>query len=144
VRRMELEFDSAAARGLSRYVELVAEALGLAGGGSLVQLGPPVNAYLALEGRTPLFPTRDVALLWDEEHGWSAAVETDNELVVLCYLGGEVLPLPAAVAAFARRALAATHAGRAEPVVLRTADAADDLADRLADYAQSNLLASNL
>jgi len=132
---MDLEFDSVVARGLWRYVDLVTEALGLAGGGSLVQLGPPVNAYLALDGRMSLFPTRDVALLWDEEHGWSAGVEAETELAVHSYLGGDVLPAPAEVAAFATGVLTATDAGGADPVALRAADAADDLADRLARFA---------
>jgi hypothetical protein len=48
---MDLEFDFLAAQGLSRYVRLVAEELGLTGDCSFVQLAPPVNAYLAVDGR---------------------------------------------------------------------------------------------
>ncbi|MGV9301451.1 DUF6292 family protein, partial [Amycolatopsis sp. NPDC003676] len=32
------------------------------------------QAYVALDGHLPAYPGRDVALLWDEIHGWAAAV----------------------------------------------------------------------
>ena len=73
---MELDFDDSAVRDLERYVRLVTEALELRGESSYVHAGDPANAYIALDGRLHHFPDSDVALLWDEQHGWSAAIET--------------------------------------------------------------------
>lgn len=39
-----------------------------------MQAEPPANAYVALDERLPGFPDHDVALLWDERSGWSAAI----------------------------------------------------------------------
>ena len=38
-------------------------------------VGFSMGAYVALDGRLPDFPDHDVALLWNELTGWSAAVE---------------------------------------------------------------------
>ena len=80
-------------RGLREYVRLVARAVGLTEPSWLVQTGPPANAYIALEGRLPLFPAWDVALLWDEERGWALGLESmpAGDLVVLAYLCDDVL-----------------------------------------------------
>jgi len=58
-----------------------------------VQLGPPVEAYLALDHRLSSHPDRDVALLWDEEHGWALGIETHGgaDVTVLSYVGEHVL-----------------------------------------------------
>ena len=66
---MELDFDDAVTWGLRGYVRRVTAELGLTGECSYVQSEQPATAYLALDGRLPGFPDRDVALLWDEEHG---------------------------------------------------------------------------
>lgn len=102
---MELDFDDSVVRGLHRYVRLVSRALGLHGACSYVQSEDPLSAYIALDGRFSGFPDHDVALLWEETRGWSAAVETHSgeDLRVVAYLGTDVLPAPDAVAAWTRR-----------------------------------------
>jgi hypothetical protein len=101
---MELDFDDSVTRGLQRYVRLVSRALGLRGPCSYIQSDEPLSAYIALDGRFPRFPDRDVALLWDEHAGWSAAIETHSgeDLLVVAYLGDELLPPPDTVAAWVR------------------------------------------
>jgi hypothetical protein len=45
---------------------------------------------------------RDVALVWEENVGWSAATEDDSaELYVVAHLDGEIAPEPVTVAQFA-------------------------------------------
>lgn len=129
---VELDFDSAAARGLREYVRLVAAALGLRGQCWLVQLESPANVYIALDERLRLCPTRDVALIWDEEHGWSLGVETNpgQNLLVLGYIGENVLPAPEAVARAVRRYFA-DQPPRNRPPGFRAADDNDDLPARL-------------
>jgi Family of unknown function (DUF6292) len=98
---MELDFDDSVMRGLHRYVRLVSQALGLRGECSFVQ---PDSAYIALDGRLDRFPDHDVALLWEETRGWSAAIETHSgeELIVVARFGQELLPPPETVAAWTR------------------------------------------
>jgi uncharacterized protein DUF6292 len=101
---MELDFDDSLARGLHRYVRMVSQALGLRGDCSCVQAEEPISAYLALDGRFSRFPDRDVALLWEESRGWSAAIESGGgDLHVVACLGQELLPPPAVVASWTRR-----------------------------------------
>ncbi|WP_260418219.1 DUF6292 family protein [Actinophytocola algeriensis] len=80
--------------GLRRYVRLVAQSLGLHGECSYIQADESACAYIALDARLSRFPDRDVALLWDEEPGWSAALETHSgeDLLAVAYLEHEVLP----------------------------------------------------
>jgi len=101
---MELDFDDTVVRGLHHYIRLVGHALGLGGEGSYVQADEPASAYIALDGRLRRFPDRDVALLWEETEGWSAAVETHSgeDLLVVAYLGQDVLSPPETVAAWVR------------------------------------------
>jgi hypothetical protein len=101
---IELDFDDRLLRGLRRYVRLVGKALGLSGECWCVQGDRPACAYIAVDGRLRGHPDRDVALLWDEEHGWSAAIETNSgeDLMVVAYMGQNVLPSPRAVAAWTR------------------------------------------
>lgn len=102
---MERDFDDSALLGLRSYVRLVSHALGLHGECSYVQAEEPLSAYVALDGRLSRFPDRDVALLWDEHHGWSAAIETHSgeDLVTVAYLGENLLPAPETVAAWTRK-----------------------------------------
>ncbi|MFI7673003.1 DUF6292 family protein [Actinophytocola sp. NPDC049390] len=95
-----LDFDDRVARGLQQYVLQVRLALGLRGECSYSHADEPAGAYLALDERLDTHPDRDVALLWDERHGWSAAVEDpgSSDLVVVAYFGQTVLPPPAEVA----------------------------------------------
>lgn len=136
---VDVDFDDVVARGLRGYVWLVADALGLRGESWYVKAECPANVYLAVDGRLPGFPDRDVALLWDEEYGWSAAVETHSgeDLIVLSYLGSEVLPPPRAVAEWVTDLLRGEHRGDPRPARLRTADAEDGLSGPLAAYASA-------
>lgn len=138
---MHLEFGSLTAQGLLHYVRLVADALGLAGDSSFVQLEPRANAYLALDGRLPLFPAHDVALTWDEVHGWAGGIEAHSgeDLILLAYLGTDVLPLPQVVARFARGVLSGELPDRPEAPNLRAVDDTDDLQARLAGYARIDI-----
>ncbi|MCS7477642.1 DUF6292 family protein [Umezawaea endophytica] len=100
---MDVDFDDTARLGLRRYVRLVTEALGMTGESSYIEAGTPAQAYLAVDGWVEDFPDRDVALLWSDEDGWSAAVETRNgeDLFVVARMGGEPTPPPHAVAQWA-------------------------------------------
>jgi uncharacterized protein DUF6292 len=100
---MELDFDDSVVRGLRRYVRLVSRALGLPGEGSFMT-DEPLSAYIALNGRLARYPDRDVALLWEETRGWSAAVESRGgvDLLVVAHLGQDVSPPPESVAAWVR------------------------------------------
>ena len=139
-----MELEPRSRRGLRRYVGLVTEDLGYTGHAFHVQTEAPVGAYLPLDERMPAFPDRDVALLWDERHGWCGAIETasGDDLIVVSYLGTDVLPAPRVVARFATELIAGSGPGQAEPPAFRTLDAQDDLAARLARYAPSPELAS--
>ena len=99
---MDLDGEGAAARGLHRYVRLVAEAVGVGAEASVVQLHDPVGAYLALDRCHPAYPGQDLALLWDERHGWALGVETNGgvEVRVLSCLAVELLPAPRLVGKF--------------------------------------------
>lgn len=134
---MDLEVGDTVERGLRHYVDRVARALGLATHGTYVSHGPPLNAYLALDGRLATQPDRDPALLWDERQGWSVAVEAPGgtELLVLGHLGTEVLPAPVVVADLTRRVLAGEGVGTSTAPSVRPGD---DLLARLADYADGS------
>ncbi|RAS70362.1 hypothetical protein C8D87_101662 [Lentzea atacamensis] len=94
----DIDFDDSAARRVRRYVSEVVAGLGLRGDSSFVETEPRVGAYVALDGRLQDFPDHDVALLWDELSGWSAAVEDRRgELVEIARLGGDPEPSPGAV-----------------------------------------------
>lgn len=132
---MDLDGDAAPARGLRRYVRLVADTLGLRGGW-FVQLETPVTAYLALQRRLAEYPGNDVALSWDEENGWGLAVESNHgELDVVGYLAGEVLPSPERVGRFVDAVFSGQGTGRCDPPGLRRVGSRDDLWKRLAAYA---------
>ncbi|HEY0452859.1 DUF6292 family protein [Actinophytocola sp.] len=133
---MELEPRSRTVGGLRRYVGLVTEALGCSGDAFWVQPEAPVTAYIPIDDRVPAFPDRDLALLWDERHGWCGAIETASgeDLIVLSYLGSDILPPPRVVARFAAALVAGAGPGQAAPPGFRATDADDDLADRLAAY----------
>ena len=136
---MELDFDDSVLRGLRRYVRLVTRALGLHGECSYVHVDETASAYIALDGRLRCFPDRDVALLWDEHHGWSAAIETNSseDLLIVAYLGQDPLPSPETVAAWAMALFRPDHTpggtGRGpEPPEITSAG---DVGHRLAAYA---------
>jgi hypothetical protein len=134
---LDLDFHSAAARGLRRYVRLVAAALGAGVDCVAVHWDHPANAYLALSGRLHWFPGRALALTWDAEHGWALALATcaSESLTVLRYLGNDILPAPRDVATFSGRLFRDEFAGQEEPPAVGGVAHARDLAHRLACYA---------
>jgi len=111
-----LAFDSPAdtdfqlRQALHGYVYAVSEAVGSGRESCTFDFGTPAGAYIALDSRLPDHPDRDLALLWDEHRGWSAAIESRcrEDLIVAAYLGGPVVPPPHAVARF----VADVQAGR--------------------------------
>jgi Family of unknown function (DUF6292) len=120
--------------GLRGYVDRVSRALGVGPDGNCWELEDRASAYIALDGRLPGYPDHDLALIWDEENGWAAALETPtgDDLVVLCYLGIDVLPPPYAVADFVAALRADDYPGQPDPPALRAAFADDGFDDRLA------------
>nr|WP_063779203.1 DUF6292 family protein [Kibdelosporangium sp. MJ126-NF4]CEL14317.1 hypothetical protein [Kibdelosporangium sp. MJ126-NF4] len=95
------DFDSHS-RGLRAYVASVAARLGIGMESCCVDTSRPSQAYIALDDRLEQFPGRDLALLWDEGTGWTAALDAggDEEMVIVSRLYGEVLPDPGTVARF--------------------------------------------
>jgi hypothetical protein len=100
-------------RRLRGYLGAVARAVGVGLESCTLDAGTPASAYIALDWRLSRFPGHDLALVWDEVHGWAAALEdtAGKAATILAYLGGEVLPEPRAVVRF----LAAVRAD--DPVV---------------------------
>ncbi|MCR6483777.1 DUF6292 family protein [Amycolatopsis sp. OK19-0408] len=125
----------AAARGLRQY--LLAVAAELDAPAWFCEVDVPATAYLALEGRLARFPDHETALLWDERDGWAAAVESaaGDDVVVLAYLGQDVLPAPEVVVAFVGSVYAGGYPGQPEPPNFRRPGAADGFDERLATYA---------
>ncbi|MEA5367031.1 DUF6292 family protein [Amycolatopsis sp., V23-08] len=116
-------------RRLRGYLGAVARAVGVGPESCTIDLDTPVSAYVALDWRLGRFPGHDLALVWDEAHGWAAALEdTGREAVVLAYLGGEVLPEPRAVVRFLAAVRAGDpEAGTLEAPVLREAGRHEEL-----------------
>lgn len=134
---MELEPEGRAARGLRNYLRMVVAALGLDEAGHYLTLDRPVTAYLPVDTRLPRFPDHDVALVWDEEHGWAIGIETDagSPVTPLCYLGIDILPAPQTVADFVRDVVEDRFPGQPDPPRLRTVtERLDRLSERLATY----------
>jgi hypothetical protein len=134
---MDLDGEGMAARGLRRYVWLVAEAVGVGTEAAVVQLHDPLGAYLALDSRHAAYPDRDLALLWDERHGWALGLETDSDadVRVLGYLAVELLPPPRVVGTYVERICRGGETGPARPPSFGELPAVD-LTDRLAAYAE--------
>jgi hypothetical protein len=132
---MDLDHDGAAARGLRRYVRLVAEAVGVGVEASTLQLDDPLSVYLALDRCSAGHPDQDLALLWGERHGWALGVETavSADVLVLGFLTPEVLPPPGVVADYV--ATACRGDGFGAPQAFVTHLDPEDLAERLVDYA---------
>ncbi|RDI17119.1 hypothetical protein DFR72_12282 [Lentzea flaviverrucosa] len=102
----DIDFDDSVARDVQRYVREVVSKLGLRGDSSCVEMTPRVSAYVALDGRLRDFPDHYVALVWNEQSGWSVAVEDRlGELVEVARFGGEPRPAPAVVAGWVDRVL---------------------------------------
>lgn len=125
----------APARGLRQY--LLAVAARLDAPAWFCEVDVPAGAYVALERRLARFPDHETALLWDEQDGWAAAVESagGDEVIVLAYLGQDVLPAPEAVEAFVKDLYREQYPGRPDPPDFRRPGTADGFDDRLAAYA---------
>jgi hypothetical protein len=120
-----------AIRALRGYLSRVTAALGIGLESCTIDHDRPVSAYLALDTRLEHYPDRDVALLWDERHGWAAAIETHSgeDLIILRYLGGTLIPPPSTVARFVAALVDDDHSiGMPNPPGLRAAGDLDDLA----------------
>ncbi|GHF63820.1 hypothetical protein FHX82_003111 [Amycolatopsis bartoniae] len=130
---MDIYGWDAAESALQGYVSAVAEALGVPPESTCAMTGRPASAYIALEERLPNFPDRDLALLWEDTQGWAAAIETHSgeDVIVVAYLGGEVVPPAREVVAFLRDLLADRHPGQLEPPNF---DRCPDLVERLARH----------
>jgi len=134
---MDMDAYDAWAVGLRRYLTLVAQAVGVGTEACSVHLGSPADAYIALDTRVSVFPARDAALLWDERHGWALAVETHGgaDLMVVGYLGVDLLPSPRVVADYVTRAAQGGATGQPDPPWLVSGPAAAVTRARLAEYA---------
>jgi len=135
---MNLDWDEMAARGLRCYVRLVAEAIGVSDEASLVQLDEPVCVYLALDRCPVCYPNSDLALVWDERHGWALALESVG-CARLGWLDAGPLPAPRTVAAYVATACAGSGFGPAAP---ESGKLSRGLAARLALYAEPIPLAA--
>ncbi|MFL6127032.1 DUF6292 family protein [Actinophytocola sp.] len=116
---------------LHAYLAEVTNALAIGLESCTVDHDTPVSAYIALDERLPAYPDRDVALLWDEVHGWSAAIETHSgeDLIVIRYLGGTTIaPPPTQITRFLAALRDDDHrVGRLDPPTIRTAGTLADL-----------------
>ena len=88
-------------RALRGYLATVARALGVGLESCALDVDTPVSAYLAVDHKIASCPDRDVALVWDEQRGWSIAVETysGEDLILLADLESDTAVPPAAVVA---------------------------------------------
>jgi hypothetical protein len=137
----DVDIEQNFARGLSDYLDAVSSKLGIGLESCAVDLDVPASAYVALDWRLSGFPHLDLALLWDEQHGWAAAVEAPRgeELTELAYLGGtEIVPDPRHVVRF----LAALRAGddtlgQRDTPGFREAGDHEELLEQLARYRRS-------
>ena len=126
----------AAIAALHAYLADVTNVLGIGLESCTVDHDTPVSAYVALDVRLPGYPDRDVALQWDEVHGWSAAIETHSgeDLIIVRYLGGTTIaPAPEHIARFVTALREDDHhIGRLDPPAIRTAGSLTDLGTVLA------------
>lgn len=98
---------------LRRYVEAVADALGLSPAGVGYEVADTATGYVALAARCPALPNRDLMLTWSDTGGWVLATEPTRPRqapIVLARLHGDVLPDPDVVASFVGLALAGWRA----------------------------------
>ncbi len=84
-------------RTLRGYLASVGAALGVGLESCALDIDTPVSAYLALDHKVAALPDRDVALLWDEQHGWSLAAETRSgeDMVILSWMDADTVTPPA-------------------------------------------------
>ncbi|HWN36009.1 MAG TPA: DUF6292 family protein [Pseudonocardia sp.] len=127
--------EEVAEQGLRHYVRAVADGLEVRPGAVCHVPRPRAGAYLALPARLPDFAGREVAVVWDAHHGWGLGVETSSgeDLIMLAYLGEDVLPEPDEVVVFVRTLLRGQRSGQLKPPIVRPCD----LRARLASYVPS-------
>ncbi|WP_245633693.1 DUF6292 family protein [Amycolatopsis jejuensis] len=107
-------------RALAAYVREVAAAVGVTVECTSCEVADTVTAYVALSGRSPRFPGRDLMLLWSVRQGWTVAVETTpaEPAQVVAHLGGDLTPEPERVRRFVDDVLGARETARpARPVL---------------------------
>lgn len=127
-----MEHATAPMWGLGRYLRTVADALDLTSGAVNWEIAEEATAYVALDGRIPRFPDRNLMLVWHEARGWLVATEpqgSHDSSTVVARLRGDIVPSPGAVAAFVRGVMS----GRYEDVAAPPGDHRDP-AYRLALY----------
>jgi hypothetical protein len=127
----------ALSRGLSGYLDAVAEAIGLPAEGTTFEVSDTVSAYLALNRRWSQRPGKDLMLVWSEVTGWIVSVETDpgeTPMVVARLGAADSVPEPRVVAQFVTDALAGGDAAPALPPAPVLANRMD-LAESLTRYA---------
>jgi hypothetical protein len=122
---------------LQAYLADITTVLGVGLESCAVDHDSPVSAYIALDEHLPGYPFRDVALLWDEVHGWAAAIETHSgeDLIVMRYLGGPtIVPSPGHVARFVKALREDDHRiGQLDPPDLRNPAGLSELDATLRD-----------
>lgn len=103
--------------GLRSYVHRIATGLGLGPESVWYELADQSSAYLALSDRLADAPGQDVALIWDDTHGWAVGIEprTGGDLLVRAWYGEDPLPAPEDVVAFTKSVLAGQPAGQHSP-----------------------------
>lgn len=126
------------------YAGLVADALDEAGIAVVAWWNDPADPRDAtIRVACGPAPEDPLALVWDEETGWrygpyvAGAQGVRTQLAWAVYLGGEVLPEPAAVVTALRDALDDVAPARTTPTVYRSyRDLDDGFDNRLAAYAR--------
>ncbi|MGW5053683.1 DUF6292 family protein [Actinokineospora sp. NPDC004072] len=94
-------------RALAGYVEAIADLLGVPAEGTTWEVTDTATAYLALTGRSPDHPGREVMLVWAESRGWAVSIETaPGEPPIVLARSGAVVPPPAEVARLVADSLA--------------------------------------
>ncbi|MPZ84555.1 MAG: hypothetical protein GEV28_30880 [Actinophytocola sp.] len=104
---------------LGGYIRQVAAAVGVPAEATGYEVSDTATAYLGLSQRWPERPEHDLMLVWDERLGWYVGVETvpGEAPVVIAYLGGAAVPVPATVARFVADAVAGRHVHHIRPVL---------------------------
>ena len=99
---------------LAAYARQVAVEVGVPADAVGYEVSDTATAYLGLTERSGAHPSRDLMLVWDERTGWSVAVETvpGEPPFATCHLGGDAVPVPAAVAEFVAAVVAGRHTDR--------------------------------
>lgn len=119
--------------GLRNYVHHIAGALGVGPESTYAELADQATAYIALGDRLPAHPTRDVALVWDGDHGWAVGMEAlcGEDLLMLAWYGPDILPEPDGVVMFTKSILVGERTGQPAPPAAEI----EDVRDRLVAYA---------